>query len=97
MECNHGKMNETDKTFSNGTKHIELRCSNCNKFFRYKPQEMTRNRVMEMKFPFGKHEGRFLTEVLTEDFNYVSWFSEAPEIKEGAVKRACKFLLGIEK
>lgn len=76
LECGHANLIEKEVTFKNGAKHIELRCRDCGKFMQYKPQGSP------YKFYFGKYKDRLLSEVMSEDFEYVYWCLENWEGKK---------------
>jgi hypothetical protein len=59
-----------DKVFANGTKHKELRCPECNQFFKYQPQHN------DFELWFGKHKGKKVSELMTEDYGYLQWLLE---------------------
>jgi RNase P subunit RPR2 len=66
---------EIPKVFSNGTNHIELRCPDCQWFYKYKPQNN------DFELWFGKYKGKKVSEVLIEDYDYLWWLLENSDEK----------------
>lgn len=66
--------------FSNQTKHISARCSSCNKFLKYMPQ----NDGGDKKIFFGKHKGRAIKEVPKD---YLLWLLKKNVVK-GSLREA---------
>jgi len=67
----------TDKIFKNGTKHKEMRCPDCQSFYKYQKQNK------EDIFYFGKYKGEKVSEVMVKDEDYIKWF-----LKNGIPKAA---------
>jgi len=65
----------TEKIFSNGTKHLEARCSACENFIKYLPHETD---YKEVVMPFGKHKGEKLVNINSE---YLWWLLENEAVK----------------
>jgi len=88
MQCEHKEINMEEKTFSNGSKHIEKRCKNCNKHLGYEPQHNIFEDSFEM--PFGKHKGKTLSYVYRNFPDYLLWVSK--EIKGNFGNKIAEFL-----
>ena len=43
-ECYHYVTKKTEKIFKNGTKHLEVRCVGCDKFFGYRARKKPNTR-----------------------------------------------------
>jgi hypothetical protein len=63
-----------EREFSNGTHHIELRCSNGH-YIKFLPQNKP---VLTM--PFGKHRGTAIRELPND---YLNWILENVDLKGG--------------
>ena len=70
-QCVTGEIVETPKTYTNGSKHIELRCGECNAFYGHKPQS-----VNDFVMPVGKYKGEKFIDVYAKDARYLEWMSE---------------------
>jgi hypothetical protein len=77
---------ETEKTFKNGTHHVEIRCGTCNHFGGYKPQKVPSEVVVE----FGKYKGETLGSIQGFDPAYLRWL--ATETKGSVAKYAQRLL-----
>ncbi len=68
-----------EKTFSNGTTHIQANCNNCGKYIQYLPQHK------EAILYFGKYKGKEVKDV--DDKGYLEWLIEK-KVVHGSVKVA---------
>lgn len=87
-DCAHESKTETPKVFKNGTHHVELRCSSCQKFFGYKPQKNPADVILE----FGKYSGSTLGSIKDCDPGYIRWLATDTG---SSVSRYAQRLLGI--
>lgn len=85
--CNSKKIALNEKTFSNGTIHLEMKCEDCNKHNGYAPQNIEPNKFT---MPFGKFKGKTFVEIDMEDPDYVRWIAE--NIGGSCSKRAESYL-----
>lgn len=69
-QCGSVNLNESEKIFSNGTKHLELRCQDCNAHNGFKAQNINPH---EFEMPFGKYKGYTLGNIVAMDREYVNW------------------------
>jgi len=72
-QCAYGcetQLVEQERTFKNGTKHIEKRCPTCGRGHGYAPKNIN---PLEFIMPFGKHIGLPLGEIAKRDRPYLEW------------------------
>lgn len=75
--CSSKNIKETERLFADNTKHIELKCADCDKFLQWKnyvPLE-------EKRFFFGKYRGKKFIDVAMNDLNYCEWVAKNGMIK----------------
>lgn len=74
---------ETNRTFEDGSQHIEAKCPNCGKFLKWL-------RNMEgcdgFKLFFGKYSGYTLKDLLNHDRQYVEWLAKECDYANVKVK-----------
>ena len=76
---------EEERTFSNGTIHIQGTCKECG-YTKWLPQH---KELSEHKFFFGKHKGKNITEVPLE---YLQWALEKDVIGGGLALASIEYL-----
>ena len=71
LYCNHCEQNQTikitEKTFSNGTKHLSSSCDYCGTFIKFIMQDIPPE---EFYMPFGKYRGKKMKEIPRD---YLEW------------------------
>jgi hypothetical protein len=74
------QMNEREKIFSDGSRHIELYCRKCGRNNGYKSQNkpITEEYAMHFKLNFGKYKGLELQNV---DDDYLNWMCDFTQYK----------------
>jgi len=85
LECEYSKV-EKEVIYSNGTKHIEIRCECCGKFFGHKRSVNNDDFIM----PIGKHKGMKLVDIIKNEPEYALWFYENGS---GSVQKRFKELM----
>jgi hypothetical protein len=65
-ECKCIELVEYPVVFKNGITHIKVECVDCNRFIKWKPQN-----IETFKLWFGKYKGKELREVPTD---YLKWY-----------------------
>lgn len=68
--CDHQNIQETEKIFKNGSKHIETRCADCGTFKGWKIND-TYN--PDFVWPVGTYRGCYLTDLSAQ---YLEWAAE---------------------
>jgi hypothetical protein len=71
MSCKHEKRSFRDKTFANGTKHVEEYCTECGAWVKWVKQNspITDSSIVYLK----KHKGKTYLEVFNTDLDYLKW------------------------
>lgn len=77
--CGTTHLDIREQIFKDGTKHLAIICSQCHRHNGFQAQGTEDERMEAFVIPFGKHRGKFLKDVIKEDFNYCKWMSEAHE------------------
>jgi uncharacterized protein (DUF3820 family) len=85
MKCVHEKTIDKEVIFSNGTVHVERRCSVCGNFIKYVPQNKVIDECYTM--PFGKHKGKTLIDIAREDCDYLEWFAGTDSKLAGKIRQ----------
>jgi len=94
-KCGAVENTETEKIFSNGTKHIELRCKGCHTHRGYKPQ----GKFEDFSLWFGKHKGKTLMQIYKEEPSYLDWIyaNVAKDSMKKKIEEVLKIGIAIEK
>ena len=87
-KCGSSKNIHEEVTFSNGTKHIQVRCCDCGNKKGFAPQVLDNPGAFRM--PIGKHSGKMLSEIKESDPDYLVW--AADNLKENIQRRIKEFL-----
>lgn len=72
--------------FSDGTKHLEVKCTVCEKHFGFKPHVNSSDFVL----PIGRYKGLSISQVAKEDQSYLLW--AAREMKSNVGRKIKSFL-----
>jgi Putative quorum-sensing-regulated virulence factor len=75
-KCNGEFFRCFTKIFSNGTKHLEARCADCDTHLHYLPQREPLNdfvHIGDVEAPFGKHKGMKLKDIPKD---YLKWMAD---------------------
>jgi len=82
--CSYCKSEEirTERiSLANGGHHIKASCTPCGRFIKFLPHDLPR-------FYFGKHKGKNVTEVASNDPSYLDWCLSENVIRNGRLKDA---------
>lgn len=73
MDCKHINKKQRDKTFLDGSNHIEVYCADCGAWIKWAPQN---NPIKdEDKMFLKKHKGITYGEIFEKDLDYLMWIA----------------------
>jgi uncharacterized protein (DUF3820 family) len=72
-KCESIEMIINEVVFSNGTKHLERVCKKCGTKNGYQAQEITMDKAVNFKMPFGKYKGELVSDICKTDRDYSKW------------------------
>lgn len=87
------EIKEIERTFNNGTCHIEARCSVCDRFLKFLPYK----KPEEWKFYFGKYDGEKMIDIAKTDREYLEWIVLKSDLPDKIKKKVEQILILIEK